>query len=216
MMRKMLHFLNMLRLDKVVVPILSFPPRKNIWGKLQWESRHLLGFLLMNRRNDSQKPLNSAFLIFIRIVRYRIVVVFSLLVLFSSSFLFAQFPANPNNPFNNFDEDRFKEKEESDKKKKPKPIIVEPFCRNLIEAATYWQMSAESLQIYKNKGLGYSELVKVILISKKAEKSVDDIVKKRNNGETFKKICGRYKVDYEQIKIETKKIMSEVKKYGKK
>jgi len=138
------------------------------------------------------------------------------LVLCASSELKAQFPENPNNPFSQLDDDKFKEAEKKSKEKKPKPVIIEPFCKNLAESATYWQISAENLQIYKNKGLGYTELVKVVLISKKSGKTVDDVIKKRNTEETFKKICQRYNVDYEQIKVETKKIMSEVKIYGKK
>ncbi|MEW6557921.1 MAG: hypothetical protein AB1349_11335 [Elusimicrobiota bacterium] len=105
---------------------------------------------------------------------------------------------------------------DSIKGQEQKSITIEPFCQNLSQAVTYWQLSAQDLQLLKNKGLGYSEVIKVILIAKKIEKLPDEIVKRRQRGETFKKICERYKIDYNQIKFETKKIKSEVKLYGTK
>jgi len=108
--------------------------------------------------------------------------------------------------------------EETDRtKKEKKPIVIEQFSKNLSQNLTWWQMTPENIQIIKNNGgLGFSELVKVILISKKINKPAEEIVKRRNRGESFLKICDRYKLDYTQIKTETKKILSEVSVYGTK
>lgn len=103
-------------------------------------------------------------------------------------------------------------KEQRDKKKKP--IYIEPFCRNLEQSVTYWQMTAEEIQECKNNGFGYNELIKVILISKKADRKLEDVIKRRRRGESFEEISKRYKVDYAEIKKETKKIRAEVKTYG--
>lgn len=115
--------------------------------------------------------------------------------------------------FENDLKEQQKEYRENKKEEKEKPPTIEPFCRNLSQNVTWWQMTAEEIQKIKNNGLGYSELIKIILISKKIEKSPDEIIKKRNRGDTFLKISERYKLDYGQIKNETKKIMSEVKTY---
>ncbi|PKM92982.1 MAG: hypothetical protein CVU80_00565 [Elusimicrobia bacterium HGW-Elusimicrobia-4] len=118
--------------------------------------------------------------------------------------------------FENELKEQQKEYREGKKEEKEKPLTIEPFCRNLSQNVTWWQMTAEEIQKIKNNGLGHSELIKVILISKKIEKSPDEIVKKRNRGDTFLKISERYGLDYGQIKNETKKIMAEVKTYGTK
>ncbi|HAX61585.1 MAG TPA: hypothetical protein DCX95_03360 [Elusimicrobia bacterium] len=131
--------------------------------------------------------------------------------------LFITAPANTDSSRINQFENELKEQQEDyrkDKKEeKEKLLTIEPFCRNLSTNVTWWQMTAEEIQKIKNNGLGYSELIKVILISKKIEKSPDDIIKKRNRGDTFLKISERYGFDYDRIKNETKKIMSEVKTY---
>ncbi|MBN1384222.1 MAG: hypothetical protein JW983_04985 [Elusimicrobia bacterium] len=101
-------------------------------------------------------------------------------------------------------------KKEKNEKEKKKLIYIEPFCRNLAKSVTYWEMTAEEIQECKNNGFGYSEVIKVILISKKADRKLDDIIKRRRSGDSFKKIAERYKVDYEEIKKETKKIRKEV------
>jgi len=120
---------------------------------------------------------------------------------------------------NQFENDLKEQQEDyrkNKKEEKEKPLTVEPFCRNLSTNVTWWQMTGAEIQKIKNNGMGYSELIKVILISKKIEKSPEDIIKRRNRGETFLKISERYGIDYAQIKSETKKIMSEVKIYGTK
>ena len=125
-----------------------------------------------------------------------------------------------NSPADQFQSDLKTDQQEyrknKEKEEKKKIIIVEPFCRNLAKSATYWNMSGEDLQKIKNNGLGFSELVKTVLISKKINKPAEDVVKRRLRGETFIKICERYKIDYKEIQSETDKIMSEVKIYGKK
>jgi len=93
---------------------------------------------------------------------------------------------------------------------------IEIFSRNLAKAATYWQMNAEDIQMLRNKGLGYEELIKVVLISRNTDKPREEIVKRRSRGETFKKICERYGLDYKVISAQAKKILSEVKIYGTK
>lgn len=118
-------------------------------------------------------------------------------------------PSNIDQFENNLKEQQ-KEYRENKKEEKEKLIIVEPFCRNLAQNVTWWQMTAEELQKIKNNGLGYSELVKVILIAKKIDKSPDEIVKRRQRGESFQKISERYKIDYTSIKEEAKKIRKEV------
>ncbi|MBI5574244.1 MAG: hypothetical protein HY919_06805 [Elusimicrobia bacterium] len=129
-------------------------------------------------------------------------------------------PANADSSRIDQFENELKEQQEdyrnSKKEKKEKPLTIEPFCKNLSQNVTWWQMTAEEIQKIKNNGLGYSELIKVILISKKIEKSPDEIIKRRNRGEAFLKISERYGFDYGQIKNETKKIMKEVKIYGTK
>ena len=137
----------------------------------------------------------------------------SLLLLFTSGLLWSQLIADSLNNIDRFEND-LKEQQteyrENKKEEKEKPLTIEPFCRNLSQNVTWWQMTPEEIQKIKNNGLGYNELIKVILISKKIEKPPDEIIKKRNHGETFLKISERYKFDYSQIKNETKKIMSEV------
>ncbi|PIU82803.1 MAG: hypothetical protein COS68_07470 [Elusimicrobia bacterium CG06_land_8_20_14_3_00_38_11] len=126
-------------------------------------------------------------------------------------------PANADSShIDQFENDLKEQQEEyrdNKKEEKEKPMTIEPFCKNLSQNVTWWQMTAAEIQKIKNNGLGYSELIKVILISKKIEKSSEDIIKRRNRGETFLKISERYGFDYGQIKNETKKIMSEVKTY---
>ncbi len=112
--------------------------------------------------------------------------------------------------FENELKEQQKEYREGKKEEKEKPLTIEPFCRNLSINVTWWQMTAAEIQKIKNNGLGYSELIKVILISKKIEKSAEEIIKKRERGDTFLKISERYGFDYGQIKNETKKIMKEV------
>ncbi|MFH1540404.1 MAG: hypothetical protein ABID79_00895 [Elusimicrobiota bacterium] len=129
-------------------------------------------------------------------------------------------------------ENELKEQQEKYRKnkltEKKKPIVVEPFCKNLSQNVTWWQLTAEEIQIIKNKGLGFTELIKIILISKKTvqkncfaidkldkstqfeKKLPTEIIRRRNRGETFLKICSRYNLDYNDIKNETKKIMSEI------
>ncbi|MFH0947432.1 MAG: hypothetical protein V1833_00320 [Elusimicrobiota bacterium] len=112
-----------------------------------------------------------------------------------------------------FENDLKEQQEEyrkSKKEEKEKLLTIEPFCKNLSQNVTWWHITAEEIQKIKNNGLGYSELIKVILISKKTEKAPDEIIKRRNRGDTFLKISERYNLDYSQIKNETKKIMSEV------
>ena len=129
-------------------------------------------------------------------------------------------PANADSSridqFENDIKEQQEEYRDNKKEEKEKPMTIEPFCKNLSQNVTWWQMTAAEIQKIKNNGLGYSELIKVILISKKIEKSSEDIIKRRNRGETFLKISERYGFDYGRIKNETKKIMSEVKTYGTK
>jgi len=117
--------------------------------------------------------------------------------------------------WNDFENDKralFSEVESTSSEKAIKEI--ETFSKNLAGAATYWQMSAQDIQVLRNKGLGYEELIKVILISISANKPKEEIVKRRNRGETFKKICKRYELDYKVIGFHAKKILSEVEIYG--
>jgi len=123
-------------------------------------------------------------------------------------------PANADSSridkFENELKEQQKEYREGKKEEKEKPLTIEPFCRNLSVNVTWWQTTPMEIQKIKNNGLGYSELIKIILISKKIEKSPEDIIKRRNRGETFLKISERYGFDYERIKYETKKIIKEV------
>ncbi len=107
------------------------------------------------------------------------------------------------------------EAREKEKKEQP-PKDIEQFSKNLSASVTYWQMSPGDVQALRNKGLGYAELVRVVLISVKSGKSRDEIAKRRNRGESFKKICDRFGLDYAGIKSESEKILSEVEIYGKK
>jgi len=106
---------------------------------------------------------------------------------------------------------------DKDKDKKEQPVKeIETFSRNLSRSVTYWQMTPEDVQALRNKGLGYGELVKVVLISIKSGKPRDEIVKRRNRGESFKKICERFGLDYDAVRADAEKILSEVEIYGKK
>lgn len=141
-----------------------------------------------------------------------------ILFFYFAAALYAETP-NPSDNIKIF-EDNIKEQQKEYRElkerqaKKKKPIYIEPFCRNLEQAVTYWQMTAEEIQECKNNGFGYNELIKVILISKKAERKLEDVIKRRRRGESFEEISKRYKVDYAEIKKETKQIRSEVKTYG--
>lgn len=91
---------------------------------------------------------------------------------------------------------------------------IEAFSRNLANKATYWNLAAEDIQRLRNQGLGYEELIKVVLIARHAGKPIEEIVKRRNRGEQFRKICKRYKVDYEIIRTAAVELQSEVRIYG--
>ncbi|OQA92545.1 MAG: hypothetical protein BWY26_00175 [Elusimicrobia bacterium ADurb.Bin231] len=116
------------------------------------------------------------------------------------------------NDLNFFGED-VKEEQTNDEKR---VIVPEQFSINLAGYASYWHLDATEIQSMKEKGLGREELIKVILISVKTKKNYEDIIRRRNRGETFDKICKRYKIDYEEIRKEAKAIKKEVAIYGKK
>ena len=127
--------------------------------------------------------------------------------------VWAQFSVDVPAGYDRFENDLKQQQEDyrkNKKEEKEKPLIIEPFCENLSQNVTWWHLTAEEIQEIKNNGLGYSELIKIILISKKTEKRPNEIIRKRNRGDTFLKISERYEIDYNQIKDETKKIMSEV------
>lgn len=119
--------------------------------------------------------------------------------------------------WNDFEKDKnvFPEEEPSPAVEKKAPQ-VETFSKNLAGFATYWNMSPLDIQALRNRGLGFDELIKTVLISKDANKPVEEIVKRRNRGETFKKICGRYGLNYADVSSRAQKISSEVKIYGTK
>ncbi|MFH1258280.1 MAG: hypothetical protein ABII74_00445 [Elusimicrobiota bacterium] len=102
----------------------------------------------------------------------------------------------------------YREKKEDKKEKK----VVNPTV-NLI--AGYFKLDQKEAQTLFEQGYGYGELIRVFLIARKINKPVKDLVKRRDRGETFKKICERFKLDFWEMDQQAEKIREEIKREEK-
>lgn len=97
----------------------------------------------------------------------------------------------------------YREKKEDKKEKK----VINPAV-NLI--ADYFKLDQKEAQILFEQGYGYGELIRVFLIAREISKPVKEIVKRRDRGETFKKICERFKLDFWEMDQQAEKIREEM------
>jgi len=81
----------------------------------------------------------------------------------------------------------------------------------LTELAERFSVKEKELDKLYNRGYGYSELIKIILIAKKIDKSLEEIVKEREKGKKISKIAEEYKLNYQKIHLESLKIKGEIK-----
>lgn len=95
-------------------------------------------------------------------------------------------------------------------KKKGKRITNRAENPFLIELAGKFAIEEKELHKLHNRGYGYAELIKIILISKKAEKPLEEVTKKRDKGKKIRKIAEDYKLDYREIHLEALKIKKEI------
>lgn len=100
-----------------------------------------------------------------------------------------------------------KKKEEKKIKKK-----VENFF--IFELAERFSLEEKKLNKLYNRGYGYLELIKIILIAKKADKPLEEIVKKRDKGKKMRKIAEEYQLDYQKIHLEALKIKDEIRSFS--
>ncbi len=80
----------------------------------------------------------------------------------------------------------------------------------LIELAGKFTREEKELHKLHNRGYGYVELIKIVLISEKADKLLEEVVKKRDKGNKMRKIAEDYKLDYREIYLEALQIRKEI------
>ncbi len=97
----------------------------------------------------------------------------------------------------------YREKKEDKKEKK----VINPTVSLISD---YFKMENEKAQNLFEQGYGYGELIRIFLIVQKINKPVKEIAKRRDRGETFKKICERFKLDFWGIDQEAEKIREEI------
>lgn len=98
-------------------------------------------------------------------------------------------------------------KEEKIIKKGKNPLIV--------ELAERFSVEEKELNKLHKRGYGYLELVKLLLISKKANKPLEEIVKKRDKGKKISKLAEEYELKYREIHLEAQKIREEIEDSSK-
>ncbi|HCJ67510.1 MAG TPA: hypothetical protein DHV62_09410, partial [Elusimicrobia bacterium] len=104
----------------------------------------------------------------------------------------------------------FSPPEEIGVKKKGKRITNRAENPFLIELAERFTIEDKELNNLHNRGYGYVELIKIILISERADKPLEEVVKKRDKGKKMRKIAEDYKLDYREIYLEALKIRKEI------
>lgn len=94
-------------------------------------------------------------------------------------------------------------KEEKEIKKTKNPFLV--------ELAERFSLEEKDLDRLYSRGYGYTEIIKLILITKKTNEPLEEIVKKRDKGKKMRKIAEDYELDYWVIDKEALKIKEEIK-----
>lgn len=93
------------------------------------------------------------------------------------------------------------------KGKKKKKKLKNPYVYHLTRHLELDYIEIRKLQ---KKGYGRIELIKVILIAQKADVPLKDIIKKRDKLIRLKTISEEYKVNYTDIRRESKRIRAEI------
>ncbi len=93
------------------------------------------------------------------------------------------------------------------KKEEPKPI--EPFIQALAKRT---EMPVNVLSEASEKGFGRLELIRLILIAKKAKKPLPDLIQQREKSTRFAKIAEESKVDNIAIKKEALAMLKDLEK----
>jgi len=78
------------------------------------------------------------------------------------------------------------------------------------ELAEKFAYEEKDLQRLYRRGYGYTELIKLILISQKSAKPLTEVVKKRDKGKKLRIIAKDYEIDYSTIMEEAKQIREEI------
>ena len=76
-----------------------------------------------------------------------------------------------------------------------------------------FDMNEKDLNKLRNKGYGYTEIIKVIIISRDANVKLEDVVHKRDKKVLFKKIIEEYRLDGEKIEDEANLARREIDEY---
>lgn len=105
-------------------------------------------------------------------------------------------------PFPRFEEEP---KIKKDKRKKP----VEPFLQVLSKKM---EISEALLEDVMEKGFGRMEAIRLILLSKKSAKPLEELAKMREKGTSFAKIAEECRQENRAIKKEAEKILKELQK----
>ena len=76
--------------------------------------------------------------------------------------------------------------------------------------ALKFNQNYEKLHRLYQRGYGYIELLKLILISEKSKKELDEIIKYRDKKDKISKIASMYGLNYKEIYLEAYRIRSEL------
>lgn len=90
-------------------------------------------------------------------------------------------------------------------KKKPRPS--DPYVKYI---SKYFNQKDEDLQKLWNRGYGRNELIKLLLITRKAGKELKETVRQRDKDTKLSKISEQYKIDYNQILAEASGVRKEI------
>jgi len=91
------------------------------------------------------------------------------------------------------------------KEKQPRP--PDAFIKLLAER---FGQKQDDLALFWNHGYGRNELIKMLLISRQANKDIKELVRKRDKGTRLSRMAEEYRLDYAAILNETKTIRKEL------
>lgn len=80
-----------------------------------------------------------------------------------------------------------------------------------IEISSYFQVDAEEITKLFSEGLGRKETIKLVILSKKSNQPLSEIVKLRKKKTTFAELAKRYTLDYSTIKEEADEVFRKIK-----
>lgn len=95
------------------------------------------------------------------------------------------------------------------KKKSKKKRLKNPFVFHFCKIFDQDYLKIRKLQ---KKGYGRLELIKVILISRKAQVPLKDIIKDRDKLIPLKKIAKKHKINYRKLRVESAQYKKEIEK----